>query len=245
MDDKNYISGIYNYCDRWCEKCSFTSNCLLFTNESKIITHEILNNGDLAGIEDVLRENIPDEIFEENSFPFDEEGFDDFNFDDLREIENDKEDTPTSLLEILADDFFDKSHALIKLLNNKFNLFPPAIDKHALQEFRDFYNNFETLVWYHTFVGAKIERALMGKIDLLNKDDEEMKKLDQQDVDGSAKIAAIGIEKIIGSLTEIYNDNEIFHAEIAEIILLADRVLNELDTEFPGYKEFQRPGFDD
>jgi len=26
--DPKYISGIYNYCDRWCERCPFTSRCL-------------------------------------------------------------------------------------------------------------------------------------------------------------------------------------------------------------------------
>jgi len=25
-----FISGIYNYCDRWCERCSFTSRCMNF-----------------------------------------------------------------------------------------------------------------------------------------------------------------------------------------------------------------------
>src|SRR2546421_8625439 len=25
-----FISGIYNYCDRWCERCPFTSRCLNF-----------------------------------------------------------------------------------------------------------------------------------------------------------------------------------------------------------------------
>lgn len=23
-----FISGIFNYCDRWCEKCSYTKKCL-------------------------------------------------------------------------------------------------------------------------------------------------------------------------------------------------------------------------
>ena len=27
-EDPKYISGIYNYCDRWCERCRFTSRCL-------------------------------------------------------------------------------------------------------------------------------------------------------------------------------------------------------------------------
>ena len=35
ISDKNdgnqeHISGIYNYCDRWCERCPFTSRCLNF-----------------------------------------------------------------------------------------------------------------------------------------------------------------------------------------------------------------------
>ena len=29
-EDPRFISGIYNYCDRWCERCSFTSRCMNF-----------------------------------------------------------------------------------------------------------------------------------------------------------------------------------------------------------------------
>lgn len=28
VKEGNFIEGIYNYCDRWCEKCSFTARCL-------------------------------------------------------------------------------------------------------------------------------------------------------------------------------------------------------------------------
>jgi hypothetical protein len=31
--DPNLISGIYNYCDRWCERCQFTSRCFLYASE--------------------------------------------------------------------------------------------------------------------------------------------------------------------------------------------------------------------
>src|SRR5436190_14281617 len=27
------VSGIYNYCDRWCERCPLTSRCLVFATE--------------------------------------------------------------------------------------------------------------------------------------------------------------------------------------------------------------------
>ena len=29
--DKRFIAGIYNYCDRWCERCPQTSRCLNFS----------------------------------------------------------------------------------------------------------------------------------------------------------------------------------------------------------------------
>ena len=32
-DDPNLISGIYNYCDRWCERCAFSARCLLYATE--------------------------------------------------------------------------------------------------------------------------------------------------------------------------------------------------------------------
>ena len=31
----NFISGIYNYCDSWCERCPFTSRCMVFATENE------------------------------------------------------------------------------------------------------------------------------------------------------------------------------------------------------------------
>ena len=28
--DPKLIPGIYNYCDRWCERCPFTSRCMVY-----------------------------------------------------------------------------------------------------------------------------------------------------------------------------------------------------------------------
>src|SRR5204863_4417350 len=33
--NQNFISGIYNYCDRWCERCPFTSRCLVYASEKE------------------------------------------------------------------------------------------------------------------------------------------------------------------------------------------------------------------
>jgi hypothetical protein len=31
--DPKFISGIYNYCDRWCERCSLSDRCLIHAME--------------------------------------------------------------------------------------------------------------------------------------------------------------------------------------------------------------------
>jgi hypothetical protein len=36
----NHISGIYIYCDRWCERCTFTSRCAVFESEQNLSQEE-------------------------------------------------------------------------------------------------------------------------------------------------------------------------------------------------------------
>ena len=42
------ISGIYNYCDRWCERCPLTSRCLVYATEKEdddsSQTHDLTND---------------------------------------------------------------------------------------------------------------------------------------------------------------------------------------------------------
>src|SRR5678815_335175 len=35
VKNPQFISGIYNYCDRWCERCPFSSRCLLYAQEKE------------------------------------------------------------------------------------------------------------------------------------------------------------------------------------------------------------------
>ena len=47
--DKKHISGIYNYCDRWCERCPFTSRCLNYKmSEEKFSDQENLDVNNTA-----------------------------------------------------------------------------------------------------------------------------------------------------------------------------------------------------
>jgi len=34
-NNPDLISGVYNYCDRWCERCPLTSRCLVYATEQE------------------------------------------------------------------------------------------------------------------------------------------------------------------------------------------------------------------
>jgi hypothetical protein len=42
--EPQFIEGIYNYCDNWCERCRFTSRCLSYAS-----TAELLKEADETG----------------------------------------------------------------------------------------------------------------------------------------------------------------------------------------------------
>jgi hypothetical protein len=44
-DLDQFISGIYNYCDRWCERCSMTARCYVFWQEKRAEASPISNGG--------------------------------------------------------------------------------------------------------------------------------------------------------------------------------------------------------
>src|SRR5689334_651220 len=44
-NNPDLISGVYNYCDRWCERCPLTSRCLVYATEQE--DNELFENHDL------------------------------------------------------------------------------------------------------------------------------------------------------------------------------------------------------
>src|SRR5580693_4929295 len=41
MDDSKFIDGIFNYCDRWCERCYFTGRCRVFDQVGELTAEEL------------------------------------------------------------------------------------------------------------------------------------------------------------------------------------------------------------
>jgi hypothetical protein len=52
-DDPRFISGIYNYCDNWCERCAFASRCLSYAQQQADFDEDDPESRDL-GLPEVL-----------------------------------------------------------------------------------------------------------------------------------------------------------------------------------------------
>ena len=253
-EKKSYISGIYNYCDRWCERCSFTSNCYLFTTESRITTHEIMNDGEFPKPEDIFPPIDADED-ENEELLFDEEDDEDFEFEDddyddesiKEEMEEERRflEQNNSPLEELSDSYMETAHELLKALDTKYGFYENANKNFDEAEFKKLHNAFEIFAFYHMFIHVKYKRAVHAKLDVLREDDPEMNDMNLYDMNGTAKIATISVNNSINALNELYHALPEFEKAISELLILLGKIKNESDKEFPDCMSFKRPGLDE
>lgn len=259
-EKKEHISGIYNYCDRWCERCSFTANCLLFTQESRISAHEIMNNGELPTAEEMFAKEMEDfdeEIGDDVDFLFDDDDDeffidDDFDDDEFEQFQKEREERLKRIeeemdnpLSNLANDYCMKAHELLKELDEKYDFYDLPKESLDDTEFNKLYENFEVFAWFHAFIYVKINRAWSSKIDIIDEDDEEMIEIHKYDMDGTAKIAIIGINRSIKALNNLLDILPEYSEQISELLVLLGKVLNLAEEAFPDHKEFVRPGLDE
>ena len=224
MEIRNgFIVGIFNYCDRWCDACAFTSRCRLFADAAEI--EASLDPGLKALVEAPAlgRETAPPPPWlEELLREMDEALLEPADGAELREPS-----LPTEHLAIeqRVHDYGLRTYAWLqqrKFLSND------PVDPHAV------------IVWFHILIGTKTHRALHG----LAEDQPEDRDW-PADYDGSAKVALLGIDRSHAAWLELIERRVVTDPEAAPFI--ADLVwLGEaLERVFPAARAFVRPALDE
>ena len=249
--DPGFIPGVYNYCDRWCERCPLTSQCMNYalsedefdSPESKDITNQTFWDN-LHGIFQVTLEMVKESA---------EEMGIDLNAIDHEEFAKQQalvhkmvKDQPHTKAAFAYADMVDKWHDSNEdLLKNKaeelLTLVQAEIpgvkpDKDAL----NIQDCLEIIRWYQHQIYVKICRAASGMISGELEDVEYF----PQDANGSAKVAIIGIERSIaawGGLLDQFPDQE---NPILDVLVALKKLLRQVDAAFPDARAFIRPGFD-
>jgi hypothetical protein len=244
-DNHNFIDGIYNYCDRWCERCHFTTRCAVYAAEADDpdiggASRDINNSAfwqKLSSIFAETREMIS-EWAEKNGVDISEEALAPVEVE-LRKQRGLSRNHP---LARAAEKYgFDVQ----KWFENEFEQLHSNFDDTGLMDTpessADLSDYLDIIRWYQFFIAVKLTRGLMSRID----EDEYLAQDEPRDADGSAKAALIGIDRSIGAW-KIICDERLNSAETIRTFLFdLERLRSAAEREFPDARDFIRPGLDE
>ncbi len=240
--EPDLIPGIYNYCDRWCERCTYTSRCLQFQVES-----EEIQSGDALRDFDALNVRFWQDMGEALIQAMrlikemaEQEGIDSEDLhketvfsEPLKSIQLTAREHPCANAALvysgMVNEWFaavdEFSEAEESLLTNH----PLFLDEH-LQVIRH----------YQYFIYPKIVRAIEGRMS----DPAAAKHEPQSDAHGTAKITLIAIDRSLAAWSVLYAEYPAHEDKTLSILIHLDRLRRSLEVVFPAARAFVRPGFD-
>jgi hypothetical protein len=247
-ENQKYIPGIYNWCDRWCERCPQTDRCRVFEKEERRKS----SNQDKEWPE-VVSDNL-NETLEMLKKMADEMGID-------LDSEEVKEESAAQMALEEAQGVIAENHPLHELSEEYWKKGKDWLDSELLEEnllewkswvemgrenseaiesdLRSAEEALEVIQWYLFFIPVKIKRALHDQMDGFwdQYPDEERSDL------GTAKIAAIAVDRSLEAWELLY---KLFpKEELLAVLDLLKKMREGLIEVFPNYPKFIRPGFDD
>jgi len=255
LQDPKFISGIYNYCDRWCERCAFSNRCLVYAEEKAD------DSGDPAE-RDMDNQKFWDKLhlrFQETlemiKADAKERGIDlnDPKLEDSVAREQREERRRAAKNVPLArgakaymgatEKWFDQAKPLLEEkvgeLKTQVNLEigDPAAEAEKLSDFTD------VIRWYQHFIYVKLSRAISSRAREDMETDEELKAF-SKDSDGSAKIALIAIDRSIAAWSGLREALGADGESILDLQAQLAAIRREAEKLFPQARQFVRPGFD-
>ncbi len=245
--DDRFISGIYNYCDRWCERCTQRNRCLSFSMDPDLRTEDSPrtdpNNEEFwQSIHDSFA--LAFELLQESAekWGIDLNAEPDVEYEKRERRREEMVENDPLLKEAMAyakavDHWMDIRKELFaetaKGMEREIEMEIPGHD--PIPDALALHDSVEVIRWYQYFLYPKISRAMMG---LLEKDRDML-----DDLLGSAKIALIAIERSVGAwqtLGQTLDQSD----DILDLQIQLTRIKTELEKRIPDARRFKRPGFD-
>lgn len=247
-----FIPGIYNYCDRWCERCPFTSRCMNYAISQEqycdLESLEVNNKEFWLKLSETLKSalDLLKDMLEERGINIDDVNVETTIIEEKQNLKlaEDHEcarDAKAYIERVEewmknAKDIFDKKAAELEL---SLQLEIPEYNVHQKAEgIRD---AVEIISWYQHFIYVKIVRALSDDI----AEFEEFMEDYPKESDGSAKVALIAIDRSLAAWLELHNNFPDKEDEILEFLIHLDSLRKKVEKTFPTARVFVRPGFEE
>lgn len=258
MDNPRFVSGIHNYCDRWCERCPFTNRCLNFAMEEDRArrrrptqSHSDLENADFwedlhetfETTATLLREMAEEMGIDLQALDISEEM--EIHYQRAEEAEHHALAERSMEYIELVDQWFKEAEPLFKArgeqLESMARMNIPGVDvEGAVAELSD---AVEVIRWYYYFIHVKLQRAVHSKLDEEAETDEEMRAF-PKDSEGTTKIALIAMDRSIGAWGKLLKTFPQCETQTLELLVHLDRLRRATEQEFPHARQFVRPGLD-
>ncbi len=237
---EDLVSGIYNYCDRWCERCTFTSKCMNF------LMDQDMNNE----CNDISNK----EFWEELSLQFEicadmiKENFPDFDFDNSDEPVKMKKEKKSEA-EIKAREYGLNVHKWFEENKEFVNQKAESMASVSQEKVLSMIDAVEVINWYRFFIPGKVFRATRKENEDYSDMDDELKQTIEEansyDSLGSAKIALIAIERSLQAFSFLYTHMPEKEDDVLNFLSDLSVIKRKLSKAVPGAVDFKRPGFDD
>ena len=259
----DFIPGIYNYCDRWCERCIYTDKCRTFATE-KILMREIeAEKKRKKSIEenkdfwDQVNKSVEEaaELIDEEIPLVKNEGFslfEDMDDDDaaeeaMKDHEEKRQRAKNHNLSKVSLKYEKSVHKWFEDRKDtniiydpdsqKLNfIYPGIVDKLELMQLSD---SGDVINWYHIQIWVKINRALTSHYEEM--EDGDMFEGFPKDSEGSAMVALLGIDRSLGAWYNLRNKLQSEKVKIEPMIKMLLWLRMEMEKEFPNTKDFVWP----
>lgn len=240
------ISGIYNYCDRWCERCPLSSRCLLYATEQEDTddspeSRDIQNEAfwrKLTLIFQETREMVM-EWAQEAGVELDQ-----CNDDDELKIRKKRRSFDNHPLARAGKKYANAASDWFREFDRLIEVTDLAKTVSDIEEAERLVDAREIIHWYQYQIAVKTMRALSSNTEELDSDEDDLDEF-PNDSDGSAKVALLGIDRSIAAWRLMQLSVPDRAASIVPLILQLETLRYRVERKFPYAREFIRPGFDE
>jgi hypothetical protein len=227
------IPGIYNYCDRWCERCRLTDRCAIY--DGRVSTSQQQTNVANQSILDTLLISPPvTKVAHEHGL--------NLTLSEVRKAWQNEaaEGGPMRKQHPLSERSLDYDMGVFRWMASmdlaQNQMTKTDRDVSTIQEAAT------VITRYSSLIHIKLCRAISS---VTTTDEWAEENGLQKDSDGSAKIALIAIERSIKAWHSLYKAMPAFEDDILSFLVSLSQLRKKTLETFPNAMGFVRPGFDD
>jgi hypothetical protein len=249
------IPGIYNYCDRWCERCSHTARCMLFVREERYSgdpqEHDLKSDAFWKSMHNIFSDTKELILRAAEAHGIDLSAVDQEELDrDVkamkrrhRRIRRDPLVVHATRYAKTVSEWFDRNESSFQQKNDDLaSLELMQLEGHDPEaEAIGIHDACDVIRWYQLQIAAKLSRALSSDGERESLDDETL----LADSLGSAKVALLGMDRSLAAWTVLRQAFPEHADEILDILVDLDRLRREGENRFPDARAFVRQGLDE